>query len=84
MTEPTLEQEQTAFDAALDELMKEHHGQFVVFKNGKVVGFYPDYETAYNAGLAQFGLDRPFLVSEVERRPPQSVSLAWDAGVMVG
>lgn len=82
--ELTLEQEQLAFDAQLDNLMKSHRGQFVLFKNGATVGFYESYEAAYNAGLAQFGLDRPFLISKVELQPPQSVSLAWDAGVMVG
>lgn len=84
MTEPTLEQEQAAFDARLPELLRDHQGEFVVFKHGEPVGFYPDYETAYNAALDRFGLDSVFLVSEVQQRLPQSVSLAWDAGVMFG
>lgn len=81
---PTLEEEQAAFNEQLEDLVKEHRGEFVVFKSRVPVGFYPDYEAAYNAALAQFGLDNPFLVSQVEHRRPESVSLAWDAGVMFG
>ncbi len=80
----TLEQEQAAFEAQLDELMREHAGQVVLFKDGNAVGFYPDHSSAYTAGLQRFGLGSVFLVAPVQPIHRHPVSFAWQAGVMVG
>jgi hypothetical protein len=77
-----VEQEQTAFDAQLPEMLRDHAGEFVLFKDGQPVEFFSTYDEAYRGGLARFGVDATFLVSEVKRRTPQSTSLAWEAGVM--
>ena len=79
-----VEREQAAFDARLDEMLREHPAEFVLFQGGKPVGFFPTYDEAYQAGLTAFGADSPFLVSEVKRRVPQTTSMAWEAGVMFG
>jgi len=79
-----LRREQEAFDEQLDQLLLDHEGQYVVFHGGKVVDFFTDHESAYAAALDRFGLDDTFLVAEIRKYPPQSVSVAWDAGVMFG
>jgi hypothetical protein len=77
-----IEREQSAFDSQLDEMIRSHEGEFVVFKDQKPFAFFPTYEEAYRAGLEQFGIDDVFFVSEVKRRVPQTTSMAWEAGVM--
>lgn len=78
----TLEREQDAFDAQLDLMMKEHEGEFVLFKEGRPIAFFEAYDETYRAGLDKFGLDQTFLVSEVKKREPQTTSISWQAGVM--
>ena len=79
---PELHREQSAFDAQLDDMLRTHAGEFVIFKNGAPVGFFSTYDEAYSEALARFGLDEAYLVSEVKRRDPHVTSLAWEAGVM--
>lgn len=76
-----LELEQAAFNAQLDEMLKEHAGEFVVFKGGRAVAFFAGYDEAYRAALERFGPDETFIVSEVKRRTPEVTSIAWEAGV---
>lgn len=77
-----LHREQDAFDSQLPQMLPHHSGEYVVFKDGKPAGFFPTYQDAYEAALDSYGLDGTFLVSEVAERPIQSVSIAWDHGVM--
>jgi hypothetical protein len=79
---PELEREQAAFDAQVSEILPEHAGEFVIFKDGKPVGFFATYDEAYSEALARFGVDETYLVSEVKRSEPRVTSLAWEAGVM--
>ncbi len=81
---PTLQEEQDAFNAQLDELLKDHAGQFVLFKDGGPIEFFPDQITAYSRGLEKFGLDQIFLVAPVIKTVPEPVSVSWEAGVMFG
>lgn len=80
----TLEQDQEAFDRQLETLLSTHSGEWVLFKNGEPIGFFATNEQAYEAGLDRFGLDETFLVQQVAKRSPEVVSLAWEAGVMLG
>jgi hypothetical protein len=77
-----IREEQKAFDAALEELLKDHAGQFVLLKGGKAIGFYPSYADAYRAGLQHFGVNAVFLVSEVKRRDGEPASISWCTGAM--
>jgi hypothetical protein len=79
-----LQAEQEAFDRHLEEMLREHAGEFVLFRKGEPVEFFSDYQTAYKAALERFGLDQVFLISEVKRRAPEPVSLSWVAGAMFG
>ena len=81
----SISEEQAAFYAILDDLLRTHEGQYVLFMSGEPRGFYEDYDAAYRAGLEQFGVDADFLVAKVARRKePEPVSLALDAGVLFG
>ena len=76
---PQLSREQKAFDAQLDEMMRDHEGQFVLFHAEKPVAFFATYNEAYQAGLDQFGLDAVYIVSEVKRRDLHATSITWAA-----
>jgi len=84
MAELTLQEEQAAFEAQLDGLLAEHANQYVLFKGGQPVAFFPDHSTAYAAALERFGVDATFLIAQVRKTVPQPVSLSWEAGVLVG
>lgn len=79
---PKLEREQKAFDSQLDEMMREHEGEYVLFRGEKPVAFFPTYNEAYQAGLDQFGLDEVYIISEVKRRDHYATSVTWAAGAM--
>jgi hypothetical protein len=50
-------------------------GQYVVIKNTKVLGFYPDFETAYRAGAGTYGLETDFLVKQILEYEPVFIVL---------
>ncbi|MGH9423316.1 MAG: hypothetical protein ACRD3J_25305 [Thermoanaerobaculia bacterium] len=77
-----LKSEQRAFDAQLESMMADHDGEFVLFRGGKPVAFYPAYMDAYQAGLDKFGLDDVYIVSAVKRRDAYATSVTWAAGAM--
>lgn len=77
-----LEREQKAFDAQLNDMMRDHGGDFVLFQGEKPVAFFDTYNEAYQAGLDQFGLDGVYIVSEVKRRDNHATSVTWAAGAM--
>jgi hypothetical protein len=77
-----IEREQDAFNRRLTEMLEEHDGEFVLFRDEEPVAFFATYDQAYRAGLDRFGVDQTFLVSEVKRREAQTTSVAWEAGVM--
>lgn len=77
-----LQEEQNAFDSVLPELIGEHKGEFVVFKDKGVVGFFPTFQDAYSAALRKFGLGEVFLISEVEPPRRSSSALTWDLAVL--
>ena len=45
-------------------------GQYVVIKNKEVLGFYRDFEAAYRAGAATYGLETDFLVKQILEYEP--------------
>jgi hypothetical protein len=75
-----LEREQRAFDDHLDDMMRDHEGEYVLFC-GEPVAFFRTYNEAYQAGLDRFGLDAVYIVSEVKRRDQYATSVNWAAGV---
>jgi hypothetical protein len=45
-------------------------GHYVVIKNSGLLGFYPNFEAAYRAGAATYGLDMDFLVKQILEDEP--------------
>ena len=68
--EDSLQQELSVFNRYKNEWLQSNPGEFVVVASSKVVGFYPDYESAFNAGLKAVGLGNDFLVKQVSVEDP--------------
>ena len=78
----SLARESEAFNAQRDELLKNHRGEFVVFKDGKPVAFFKTLDEAYQFGISQFGPSDPFLLEPIVERAPSLTSLSWELGVL--
>jgi hypothetical protein len=50
-------------------------GQYVVIKNTVVLGFYPDFATAYRAGAGSYGVGTDFLVKQILEYEPVFIVL---------
>jgi hypothetical protein len=83
-TDKQLERDQSFLDDHLDEWLSSHLGEFVVLRDGNVLGFYPSYESAYLAALSTYGAQSGFLLAPIVRPRPQSLSISWDAGLLGG
>ena len=70
------------FRAALPELLKDHAGKWVVFRDGQVVSVHDDEEAAYRAGREAFGLRGGHVVAPVEeqRTIPLTAAFAYGLG----
>lgn len=66
----TLMEERQLFEALRDTLLRDgKEGQYVLFKGGKVEGYFSSEQEAYEVGLDRYGLT-PFLVDLVTRHSP--------------
>jgi hypothetical protein len=65
-----LEKELGVFELHRGEWLRSNPGAFVVIAGEKVIGFYPDYESALKAGLNVVGLGIDFLVKQVFAEEP--------------
>lgn len=45
-------------------------GNYVVIKGADPLGFYPNFESAYRAGAAAYGLGTDFLVKQILEHEP--------------
>jgi len=45
-------------------------GLYVVIKDSELLGFYPNFEAAYRAGAATYGLSADFLVKQILEHEP--------------
>jgi hypothetical protein len=52
------------------EWLQHKTGQYVVIKENRPLGFYPNFELAYRAGAASFGLETDFLVKQILEHEP--------------
>lgn len=52
------------YRAHLAEMAKEHEGQYVLIREGQIIGFFPDFTSGAREGTRRFGCV-PFLVKEV-------------------
>ena len=63
--ENILQTELRVFEKQKHEWLPSHLGDYVVIADTTVAGFYPDYESAFKAGLHEFGVCESFLVKQV-------------------
>ncbi len=68
--EKILQTELRVFEQHKPEWLQGHLGDFVVIADTTVAGFYPDYESAFKAGLNKFGVRGSFLVKQVWAEEP--------------
>jgi hypothetical protein len=52
------------------EWLAHESGNYVVVKDGGLLGFYPTFEAAYRAGAASYGVNTDFLVKQVLEHEP--------------
>jgi len=65
-----LQRELRVFEHHKRDWVRSNPGEFVVISGTKIAGFYPDYESAFNAGLKAVGLGNSFLVKQVWAEEP--------------
>jgi hypothetical protein len=65
-----LNKELETFEQNKREWLRSNPGQFVVIAATTVAGFFPDYESAFKAGIEKFGVAGTFLVKQVWAEQP--------------
>jgi len=84
MREDRLHADQKAFDKRIPSLIADGHaGEYVVFKDGEIHGFFPDESQAFDSAIARFGVGTPFVIDHVAEKKPSCVSVSWDLGLML-
>ena len=64
-----LADEARTFNENVEAWSAEHDGEFVLLRGTTLIGFFPTYEQALEAGYGKFGLT-PFFVRQI-RYPPR-------------
>ena len=60
-----LARELELFEKNKQEWVLSNAGQFVVIAGNTVAGFFPNYESAFAAGVRKFGVQGTFLIKQV-------------------
>ncbi len=68
--------ESRAFRAAVPSLTSQFGGKWVVFRDGKVQSAHDDEESAFQAGIKQFGVEGGHVVVQVVPQETQYLSAA--------
>jgi len=58
------------FESHRQEWSQKHEGKYVVMHNGEILGFFDDYVSGLQAGIANFGVRIEFLVQQVCKEEP--------------
>jgi len=66
----TLHKELRVFEQHRSEWLRLHRGEFVAIVGAKVIGFYPDFESAFKAGFSAAGLGNSLLLKQVLAEDP--------------
>ena len=69
-----------AFKALEPDLSPDLDGQYVVLRHGRIIAFYPDDISAFQAGVARFP-DRRFSLQQVRSTP---LDFGWFSHVAAG
>jgi len=65
-----LKTEREVFAEHRQEWLRSNTGDFVVIAGTTIAGFYPDYESAFRAGLKTVGVSGNFLVKQIWAEEP--------------
>jgi hypothetical protein len=65
---PEIDDEIAAFEAMRDDLEAHHMGEWVVVRDGKVIGTYASFESAASDAVAKFGRG-PYLIRQIGAPP---------------
>jgi hypothetical protein len=60
-----LRRELAFYEAHKSEWLPRYEDQFVVVAGDRIAGFYKDYESAWDAGTKEFGLQANFLIKQI-------------------
>ena len=71
----TLQDEITAYEGMQRELEAKHRGQWVVIRDGELVGSYDDFQLAASEAVRRYGRG-PYLMRQVGAPPPRLSSAA--------
>ena len=66
----SLQGELHIFEQHRSEWLRSHCGEFVVVVGTNVIGFYPDFESAFRAGLPIASTRKDFLLKQVLAEEP--------------
>lgn len=68
--EKTLQEELRVFEEHRAEWVRSHRGEFVAIVGARLIGFYPDFESGFKAGLSVVGLGNNFLLKQIFSEDP--------------
>jgi len=63
-----IDNEISAYEAMRDELEAHHMGEWIVMRDGKVIGTYDSFETAATEAVSRFGRG-PYLIRQIGAPP---------------
>lgn len=67
----------------MSSLLSDHEGEWVLFRDGRAIAFFPTEDQAYAAGLQHFGLEGGFVVDLIQRdRGPTPITASVSFGVI--
>lgn len=66
----SLSQELAWYETNKADWVRTHQGEFVLISDKNVAGFFPSYESAFEAGLTNFGVGTDFLIKQVVEHEP--------------
>lgn len=65
-----LAKELEVYETLKPQWLRKHKGEFVVILGAEPLGFYPDFQAAYCAGVEKYGINTDFLVKRVAAQEP--------------
>ena len=81
MMETPLQEELEFFAANRAKWLEGHRGEFAVVRGETLLGFFPTFAAAYDAGVTEFGLE-PFLIRDVAETDHDAQFPALAAGLI--
>jgi hypothetical protein len=69
-TKASLIEELSWYESNKSTWLGSHSGEFVLIGAKTTVGFFPNYEAAFEAGLEAFGIGTDFLIKQVVEHEP--------------